>query len=41
MKAMQAMLEGIGGANGFDPSKVLQGIVAKLGDATSSTTKAE
>jgi flotillin len=41
MKAMQAMLEGIGGANGFDPSKVLQGIVAKLGDTTSSTTKAE
>jgi flotillin len=41
MKAMQAMLEGIGGANGFDPSKVLQNIVSKLGDSASGTAKGE
>lgn len=42
MKAMQTLIEGIGGANGFDPSKVLQGIVSKLSDSTSGpTTKGE
>ncbi len=33
LQAMQSLIEGIGGANGFDPSKVLQGIVAKLSSA--------
>jgi flotillin len=32
LQAMQSLMEGIGGANGFDPSKVLQGIVAKLSE---------
>ncbi|MHB1298049.1 MAG: flotillin family protein [Gemmatimonadaceae bacterium] len=30
LKAIQTMLEGVGGANGFDPSAVLQGILGKL-----------
>lgn len=30
LQAIQTMLEGVGGANGFDPSRVLQGILAKL-----------
>ncbi len=30
LQAIQTMLEGVGGANGFDPSQVLQGILGKL-----------
>jgi flotillin len=32
LQAIQTMLEGVGGANGFDPSQVLQGILAKLSE---------
>ncbi len=38
LNAMQTLLEGIGGANGFDPSKVLQGIVSKLSAPASPST---
>lgn len=34
LQAIQTMLEGVGGANGFDPSQVLQGILAKLSEKT-------
>lgn len=32
LQAIQTMLEGVGGANGFDPSQVLQGVLAKLSE---------
>jgi len=40
LQAMQSLIEGIGGANGFDPSKVLQGIVAKLSDTPKGGSEA-
>jgi flotillin len=37
LQAIQTMLEGVGGANGFDPSAVLQGLLSKVSANGSET----